>query len=404
MVNLPSTLPINIVGVVSGTLAPHTSTDVFSLATVQDVVIVNSDPITVALLGTTLSGGVSDHGMLLGLSDDDHIQYLLTDGSRALQGALNLNSNDINAVASLVAHRGVFTDSLTISGSPVIIELPDILATEQDLATVSGELSQSIQDSIDLHASSSSVHHTRYRKEENNAIVGVDGITVVSGLETISIQGFQGQLISASGVLQDQINENSLLIGTTSGSLQNQISTLELNAVLKDGSVPITSIQQVAGLEVTGSNPFIAPRLTTVERNGLIPSQGWVIFNTTIDQLQIANANNTWLTISSTWETNVHIQEPVVGDIINLTTYASAPVSIVQAHAVTSSGSVNYTLKIDGVAVLGLDNVVADITTRTTPRNATEVSLLPSGGLFTLMIDSVISGTNLGLTVRGLKV
>lgn len=41
------------------------------------------------------------HGNLLGLSNDDHTQYLLTNGGRALTGNLNLNSNDIINVGTL---------------------------------------------------------------------------------------------------------------------------------------------------------------------------------------------------------------------------------------------------------------------------------------------------------------
>lgn len=37
----------------------------------------------------------SDHGNLIGLGDDDHTQYLLVDGTRALTGSLDLGTNPI---------------------------------------------------------------------------------------------------------------------------------------------------------------------------------------------------------------------------------------------------------------------------------------------------------------------
>ncbi len=47
----------------------------------------------------TVSGGiVQDHGQLLGLSDDDHTQYLLTNGTRALTGNWNVGSYSITAL------------------------------------------------------------------------------------------------------------------------------------------------------------------------------------------------------------------------------------------------------------------------------------------------------------------
>lgn len=52
-------------------------------------------------LSTTSEAGVTDHGNLDGLSDDDHTQYLLADGSRAMNGDLNLDSNNIDNVAEI---------------------------------------------------------------------------------------------------------------------------------------------------------------------------------------------------------------------------------------------------------------------------------------------------------------
>jgi hypothetical protein len=53
MVNLPSLTPVNVVGVVSGTLAEGVPTSVFSSAVVQDVYIVNSEPLELLLNTTT---------------------------------------------------------------------------------------------------------------------------------------------------------------------------------------------------------------------------------------------------------------------------------------------------------------------------------------------------------------
>jgi hypothetical protein len=45
--------------------------------------------------------GVSDHGALTGLSDDDHPQYLLADGTRALTGDLSMGGNDLTSVGTI---------------------------------------------------------------------------------------------------------------------------------------------------------------------------------------------------------------------------------------------------------------------------------------------------------------
>ena len=48
--------------------------------------------------------GTNDHGTLNGLGDDDHPQYLLTDGSRALTGNLQLGGNLITNLAAATAN------------------------------------------------------------------------------------------------------------------------------------------------------------------------------------------------------------------------------------------------------------------------------------------------------------
>ena len=42
------------------------------------------------------SGGVTDHGALTGLADDDHSQYLLVAGTRAMTGDLDMDAHDID--------------------------------------------------------------------------------------------------------------------------------------------------------------------------------------------------------------------------------------------------------------------------------------------------------------------
>lgn len=54
--------------------------------------------------GSTGGSGVSDHGSLTGLTDDDHPQYVLADGSRTMTGNLTVNAS-INATGNITANR-----------------------------------------------------------------------------------------------------------------------------------------------------------------------------------------------------------------------------------------------------------------------------------------------------------
>jgi hypothetical protein len=47
------------------------------------------------------NSGVSDHGALTGLSDDDHPQYFKADGTRGMSGYINMNNNPIINCSSL---------------------------------------------------------------------------------------------------------------------------------------------------------------------------------------------------------------------------------------------------------------------------------------------------------------
>ncbi len=51
----------------------------------------------------TFLSGTIDHGSLSGLGDDDHTQYLLINGTRAMTGDLNMGSNDISNCLSVRA-------------------------------------------------------------------------------------------------------------------------------------------------------------------------------------------------------------------------------------------------------------------------------------------------------------
>ena len=59
------------------------------------------NPTTNPIWTSVGGGGVTDHGALTGLTDDDHTQYLLIAGSRAMTGALNMNTNNVNNVGSI---------------------------------------------------------------------------------------------------------------------------------------------------------------------------------------------------------------------------------------------------------------------------------------------------------------
>jgi hypothetical protein len=74
-------------------------TGLSALGTALHVVRVNAAG--TALEFAAASGGVTDHGALTGLADDDHPQYLLASGARALSGPWDVGNQAIDDVKSI---------------------------------------------------------------------------------------------------------------------------------------------------------------------------------------------------------------------------------------------------------------------------------------------------------------
>lgn len=90
--------------------------------TTDDSVFVLADATAGAAVWTEIGaggGGASDHGALTGLGDDDHTQYLLVAGTRAMTGDLDMGENTVGG-ANNVALIGdvVFTERSDHASTP----------------------------------------------------------------------------------------------------------------------------------------------------------------------------------------------------------------------------------------------------------------------------------------------
>jgi len=66
-------------------------------------------------------GGTLDHGDLLGTGDDDHQQYLLVNGTRAMTGSLDMNNHSVDmSGGSLDMSGGQIIDAFLIVGGPSV--------------------------------------------------------------------------------------------------------------------------------------------------------------------------------------------------------------------------------------------------------------------------------------------
>jgi hypothetical protein len=164
------------------------SGDVSNALVGDDGIVVTSGASTDTISGfytefVNASGTLSTHSALTGLTvGDDHTQYSLVDGTKNFTGTVG--GLDPVALSDFVTRN-----FLGLAGT-----------------ALSGSLVADIGNEITIHAAISDAHHVRYTKDENDALTGSDGITIVSGSNTIDIVGFETEFVSASGSLQDQID------------------------------------------------------------------------------------------------------------------------------------------------------------------------------------------------------
>lgn len=101
---------------------------------------------------TTLSAGVSasEHGLLSGLADDDHVQYLLADASRDVTVAdtenesFTINQNDVtnNPIALTIENTGT-GNSIQINTNDFIVDSTGNISSDGNLST-SGQINSTI--------------------------------------------------------------------------------------------------------------------------------------------------------------------------------------------------------------------------------------------------------------------
>jgi len=98
---------------------------------------------SMGVLSWEVAAGATDHGALTGLDHDDHLQYLLADGSRAVAGNLSISSGyGINFVNVLVADHTYSGLTTTLTAGEALVS-GDIVYTD-----ISSKMSKADADGI----------------------------------------------------------------------------------------------------------------------------------------------------------------------------------------------------------------------------------------------------------------
>jgi hypothetical protein len=145
----------------------------------------------------TPAGTATTHSLLSGLANDDHTQYVLADGSRAISGDLTLANHSGLKLSESLANGNEYVElqapaSVTTSFT---FTLPDALPASSDLALVSntsGDLSYLYV----VPASAGDIKRTSFTAADNQAVAAnVTGLAFANGVT----RGFEAQITIVRG-------------------------------------------------------------------------------------------------------------------------------------------------------------------------------------------------------------
>lgn len=211
--SIANILPINIIGVVSGTSAVGTPTDIFSRATIQNVVIVNEDPISVKIFGSvvaatgTFSQSLTISGLPVATSDDVTALQIAISGVEASDvDALTVSggatiAGTIDFIGSGGTNLSSAGQTITIDTSGLQAQIDAVEASDVDALTVSG--GPGVGGTIDF--------------------VGADGTNVsrsgqtitITSADTVTATGGGGAGVPGGSDAQIQYNDGGIFGGAT---------------------------------------------------------------------------------------------------------------------------------------------------------------------------------------------
>ena len=158
----------------------------------------------------TAHQGAIDHGSIAGLADDDHTQYLLAAGTRALAGAwdmgsqaltnVNIDSGTINGVTSLVANSDIVAHATT----PTATSFQASEATAAGMYLENTDVSGIVQVYLDSNRGGANQTLATIRGQWNGTRVGQ--IAFNSGSDTINKDdGWMAFSTAAAGTVAEVV-------------------------------------------------------------------------------------------------------------------------------------------------------------------------------------------------------
>jgi len=212
--------------------------------------------------GSQWINDVADHGSMTGLTDDDHTQYLLADGSRAVGGSLIPDANEqYDLGSSTYRFRDLFLSGTSINLGGVIISSDGSSLSMPPISEISGDFTVdtstfhvdadnnrvgvgTVSPSYDLHVEgdafiSDSIHTT-------NSLIESISINISSNNQTLVDSFIMGNYPSVEYFIQikqgSKIRCSKVHVITDGTSIdKTEYGVLELNGSISGISVEVST-------------------------------------------------------------------------------------------------------------------------------------------------------------------
>jgi len=234
------------------------------------------------------TGVLTAHGDLTGLTNDDHPQYLLTDGSRTLTGNMNLGGNAISNISSISA-TGI-TGSIRATNGIISGSSQISIAGASDYTSLFTAIASATSSLNAFSASQNTKDATlaTYTGSIDTKFTAVGASTASLNLFTASAAIRLTNLETTSASLLIETNNLELFTASAAIRLTNlesksasvDISITNLNVSSASQQISINSINEKTGsFATTGSNTFIGNQSITgfVNVSGAITASSLIV-------------------------------------------------------------------------------------------------------------------------------
>jgi hypothetical protein len=392
--------------------------------------IIDTRPIIGYKPPASIGGGVIYHSDLLGLNSDDHTQYLLTNGGRALAGDLDIGGNNI-LNAALVNGINISSHAsrhLPNGADPLATAIPLSVGATNQTGTANSFARSDHVHSIDLSTFSTTVNVSGavdYIPIYRNLLSGSYKITVDNmNIDYFRLDGTRALTgnvnvgsHAVSGVTTLTANDLVILTGATIKTLTLQGAiTGAASAQITGAIVGPSSLQMIAGTisgvtTITTTNAIVSTFTGgTVNVTGGIVNYGTmnVSGNSIVSTLVFTNATGATIILTGACRFGSVSSSGVVTSTLTATG-ATVLAGTTTAALVSSSHTITGTTTTNGLVTSTLTATGTTILAGTTTTSLTSSTHIITGttttnGLVTSTFTATGAATLAGTTIGALTV